>query len=178
MREKGSLGSRAWPKNLCLTMHQPWASLLVAGVKRVEGRSWSTEHRGVLWIHAAAKEPSEAEVRAVEDQYRSIYSAESIPGDLSLPRSYPTSCLLGCVELVDCLPQAKFQAARKIPFGPKLESQSDFVFICQAPRNLVLPFSLPGQPKIWTLDKTTREAAEAGLGPVVQGPSPVDFQSC
>lgn len=49
-------------KNVCLTMHQPWASLLVAGVKRVEGRSWQTTHRGRLWIHAAAKEPTTAEV--------------------------------------------------------------------------------------------------------------------
>ncbi|KAJ0769957.1 putative ASCH domain, PUA-like superfamily, activating signal cointegrator 1 [Helianthus annuus] len=24
----------------CLTMHQPWASLLVYGIKRIEGRSW------------------------------------------------------------------------------------------------------------------------------------------
>ena len=27
-------------RNPCLTMHQPWASLLVYGIKRVEGRSW------------------------------------------------------------------------------------------------------------------------------------------
>uniref|UniRef100_F6H8P5 ASCH domain-containing protein n=1 Tax=Vitis vinifera TaxID=29760 RepID=F6H8P5_VITVI len=26
--------------NPCLTLHQPWASLLVYGIKRVEGRSW------------------------------------------------------------------------------------------------------------------------------------------
>lgn len=58
-RIMGSTG----PKNMCLTMHQPWASLLVAGVKRVEGRSWHTDHRGKLWIHAAAKEPGAEEVR-------------------------------------------------------------------------------------------------------------------
>lgn len=31
---------------MCLTMHQPWASLLVHGFKRAEGRSWSTEYQG------------------------------------------------------------------------------------------------------------------------------------
>ena len=30
----------------CLTLRQPWASLLVWGVKRIEGRNWSTRHRG------------------------------------------------------------------------------------------------------------------------------------
>jgi hypothetical protein len=29
-----------------LTMHQPWASLLVYGIKRIEGRSWTTPIRG------------------------------------------------------------------------------------------------------------------------------------
>jgi hypothetical protein len=30
---------------MCLSMHQPWASLLVAGIKTVEGREWPTAHR-------------------------------------------------------------------------------------------------------------------------------------
>ena len=41
-----------------ISMHQPWASLLVHGIKRIEGRSWSTKYRGRLWIHATAHEPS------------------------------------------------------------------------------------------------------------------------
>ena len=32
--------------NPCLTMHQPWASLLVHGIKRVEGRSWPSPITG------------------------------------------------------------------------------------------------------------------------------------
>lgn len=36
-----------------LSVWQPWASLLAAGVKRYETRSWSTMHRGILVIHAA-----------------------------------------------------------------------------------------------------------------------------
>ena len=32
----------------CLSMHQPWASLLVYGIKTVEGRSWPTTHRGAI----------------------------------------------------------------------------------------------------------------------------------
>lgn len=39
-------------KMMCLSMHQPWASLLVYGIKRVEGRGWNTDFRGRLWIHA------------------------------------------------------------------------------------------------------------------------------
>ena len=32
---------------MCLSMHQPWASLLTAGIKTVEGRPWPTNHRGM-----------------------------------------------------------------------------------------------------------------------------------
>jgi activating signal cointegrator 1 len=37
----------------CLSLWQPWASLLVHGTKRVETRGWETKHRGPLLIHAA-----------------------------------------------------------------------------------------------------------------------------
>jgi len=47
-------------------MHQPWASLLVYGLKRVEGRSWPTAHRGKLWIHAASKEADPEVIEAME----------------------------------------------------------------------------------------------------------------
>ena len=36
----------------CLTVRQPWASLIIAGTKTVEHRRWRTDYRGELWIHA------------------------------------------------------------------------------------------------------------------------------
>jgi hypothetical protein len=38
-----------------LTIRQPWAQLIVWGVKPVENRSWLTNHRGALLIHAGMK---------------------------------------------------------------------------------------------------------------------------
>mmetsp|Transcript_7603 Transcript_7603/g.12780 ORF Transcript_7603/g.12780 Transcript_7603/m.12780 type:complete len:202 (-) Transcript_7603:1266-1871(-) len=43
---------------LCLSMHQPWASLVVQGIKRFEGREWTNKYRGPLWIHSTAKKPA------------------------------------------------------------------------------------------------------------------------
>jgi hypothetical protein len=40
-----------------LTLHQPWATLIAHGVKRIETRSWSTSYRGALAIHAAKRRP-------------------------------------------------------------------------------------------------------------------------
>ena len=71
----------------CLTMHQPWASYLISGIKMHEGRTWYSSHRGRLWIHAAAKVPTEDEIKAVQASY------SGVPRDF--PKILPVSCLLG-----------------------------------------------------------------------------------
>lgn len=38
----------------CLTLTQPWATLVAIGAKRIETRSWPTNYRGPLAIHAGA----------------------------------------------------------------------------------------------------------------------------
>ncbi|MEG4328630.1 DNA N-6-adenine-methyltransferase [Microcoleus sp. herbarium5] len=35
-----------------ITLHQPWASLIAAGKKQYETRSWGTDYRGLIAIHA------------------------------------------------------------------------------------------------------------------------------
>ena len=38
----------------CLTLTQPFATLVAIGAKKIETRSWATSYRGKLAIHAAA----------------------------------------------------------------------------------------------------------------------------
>lgn len=141
----------------CLSMHQPWASLLVAGVKKHEGRTWYSPHRGRLWIAAAAKLASQEEIDAVEAPYRHIYD------DADFPEHYPTSCLLGCVDMVDCLAQEDYRS--KFPEG---ESSSPYVFICENPQELFIKFPVKGKHKIWRLDGAMHKAAKKGLRQILQ----------
>ncbi|CAG9133973.1 unnamed protein product [Plutella xylostella] len=134
----------------CLSMHQPWASLLVEGIKMHEGRTWYTSHRGRLWIASTVKPPDQEVVRALENQYRALYPDKQI----EFPKFYPTGCLLGCVNVDDCLPEEEYQ--KKYPNG---ESDSPFVFICSHPVSLKLRFPVKGQHKIYQLDKTIHQAA-------------------
>uniref|UniRef100_G3PXV0 Activating signal cointegrator 1 n=1 Tax=Gasterosteus aculeatus aculeatus TaxID=481459 RepID=G3PXV0_GASAC len=124
----------------CLSMHQPWASLLIKGIKRVEGRTWYTSHRGRLWIAAAAKTPTPQEIAEVEAMYRQVYKKEP-----SFPKDYPTGCLLGCVNVTDCLPQEQFR--EQLPDSCE-ESASPFVFICTNPQELLVKFPMKGKHKI------------------------------
>uniref|UniRef100_A0A3Q2QRI9 Activating signal cointegrator 1 n=1 Tax=Fundulus heteroclitus TaxID=8078 RepID=A0A3Q2QRI9_FUNHE len=141
----------------CLSMHQPWASLLIRGIKRVEGRTWYTSHRGRLWIAAAAKKPTPQEIAEVEQMYRHIYKKEP-----KFPKDYPTGCLLGCVNVTDCLSQEQFK--EQYP-GTCEESASPFVFICTNPQELLVKFPMKGKHKIWKLESHYHQGAKKGLVP-------------
>jgi hypothetical protein len=39
-------------ESYALSIKQPWAALIVAQVKTIEVRTWSTQIRGRIWIHA------------------------------------------------------------------------------------------------------------------------------
>jgi hypothetical protein len=71
---------------VALSIRQPWAELILRGLKTIEVRSWPTKHRGLLWLHAGKRIE-----RAVCDQY-SIPSADLWTG-----------ALVGCCELRDCV---------------------------------------------------------------------------
>lgn len=129
---------------MCLSMHQPWASLLVVGIKKVEGRSWYTSHRGRLWIAATVKKPTDQEIDFVEDMYRNMQPNQ----DLEFPRDYPTGCLLGCVDVVECWSHEEY----KENCQDETESESPYVFICDNPKQLLLKVPVKGQHKIWKLD--------------------------
>ena len=42
-----------------LTVKQPWATLIVEGIKKYEFRSWKTKYRGEVLIHAGLSEEKE-----------------------------------------------------------------------------------------------------------------------
>lgn len=70
-----------------LTIKQPWASLIMLGYKRFEFRSWRTNYRGKLLIHAGQGIDKQAMLRL--EKY--------------LPRELPMGKILGKVTLVDCI---------------------------------------------------------------------------
>lgn len=66
-----------------------------------------------------------------------------IDNALQFPKDYPTSCLLGCVNVEDCLEQEEYQ--KKYPNG---ESNSPYVLICSNPIILPIFYPIVGKHKI------------------------------
>jgi len=138
----------------CLSMHQPYASLLIAGIKMHEGRSWYSPHRGRMWIASTAKVPTPQEIQELEDFYRAFYPDK----DLAFPKNYPSGCLLGCVEVVNVLPQEQYRLDH-----PNGESESPYVFVCQNPLELFVKFPNKGQHKLYKLDAGVHQTAKKSL---------------
>ncbi len=95
-----------------LTIRQPWASLIAAGVKTIETRSWSTRYRGLLLIHAGKHEPR----RHVEEVEGWVYDqglsdsglgpGEIITASFDNQHRHPAplGAVMAVAKLVDVLP--------------------------------------------------------------------------
>jgi hypothetical protein len=86
---KGTM--RHFPK--ALTIRQPWAWLIVSGQKDIENRTWKTNYRGPLLIHAASSF-AHMSFEEIEDRYR-----VKLPTRDKLRRGG----IVGICDLVDCV---------------------------------------------------------------------------
>ena len=153
-----------------MTMWQPWASLLIYGVKRVEGRPWLTNHRGRMWIHASgnATENLEQNIKDTVQHYQQNVYKEF--DNVCYPKTYPTSVIVGCVDVVDVLTRDQFQAYTEKDLRMRNESSSEACFICVNPQRLLVPYSpgttkMKGNGMLWTIPKKIEEAMIEQLVP-------------
>jgi PREDICTED: similar to MGC83197 protein len=89
-------------EGVCLSVRQPYASLIIAGIKLHEGRNWYTSYRGRVWIHASSRVATSSEINSVKTSFSFICKEDNFLKD------YPCSLLLGCVDLEDCLPREQY----------------------------------------------------------------------
>jgi len=103
-----------------LTLWQPWASLVVGGFKAYETRSWTTEYRGWLAIHAAAGVPKE--VREFTHPWIK-YHAEDFRECLKIMgyerfEDLPCGAVLGLVEIDTIYPTGTIHVSSlELAFG-------------------------------------------------------------
>jgi len=81
-----------------LSIRQPWAWLVVNGYKDIENRTWSTELRGRLYIHAGQRMVPDD----YPDQREHIYRAGIvIPGQLARGAIVGEVTITGCQSASD-----------------------------------------------------------------------------
>jgi activating signal cointegrator 1 len=79
---------------MCLSLHQPWAQMVVLGLMRYESRMWDSTYRGPLWIHAGGHVPTEETISLVEETFRNHYGPT-----YKMPDRYPLGSVIGIVDL-------------------------------------------------------------------------------
>lgn len=89
-----------------LTLTQPWATLVALGQKTVETRSWSTDYRGPLAIHAAkGLGPVGGQRGLVEAvQCAPFYRALGAGRVADIVAALPLGAIVAVVELADVRP--------------------------------------------------------------------------
>jgi len=112
--------------------------------------------RGNLWIASTIKNADYNVTAAVESEYKLLKTV----GHLPFPDSYPTSVLLGCVDIIDVLHQVEYY--EKYPDAEE-ENGSQYLFICKNPRKLRTPFPISGQHKLWKLEEQELTLALSSL---------------
>lgn len=83
-----------------LSLFQPFATLVVAGMKRLDSRCWYTGYRGRVAIYALDRDPEAWGLDLCE--MRSVREALHWRGCGNLGEM-PRGAMMGTVELVDCV---------------------------------------------------------------------------
>ena len=83
-----------------LSVQQPWASLVCAGIKDVENRSWkAAQVPGRILIHASSKKVSGNFLNTIPEEMESYISNNIIFGNLAPLNELPTSAIIGYVTV-------------------------------------------------------------------------------
>lgn len=139
-----------------LSLMEPWAWLVAIGAKRIETRSWRTNYRGPLAIHAARTLPRAARELCLEPAIDRILAQAGYANAAELPRG----AIVAVCELVDCRriePQAPLPAEPERSLGDFTPGR--FAWYLDCPRRLASPIAARGFPGLWE----TQEVSPARL---------------
>ena len=141
-----------------LTLTQPWASLF-GRPKRIETRSWSTNYRGLVAIHAAKMWPR----WAIECCFVEPFRKALLNAGMRKPADVPRGAIVAVGYLVDCqetsMLQATFKtlgmgqeiAKREMPFGDFSLGRYGWIFTDIKP--LKEPVPCTGSQGLWTVPR-------------------------
>lgn len=136
-----------------LSVRQPWAELILERQKQIEVRSWSTRHRGPLWLHAGrTPDPDAAQFFGL--------------GEL------PLGCFVGLIEVMDIVPfdpdhWHKWRAHHLSP-GPWRAGL--FAWMIENPIRLKRPVRAAGQTGLFAV---APDILEMNLASLIETQNPV-----
>lgn len=87
-----------------LSIRQPWASLILNGIKDIENRSRRTNFRGTILVHSSSNADSDDMTKYLTKEQMDVFNGKAREiGENQLMRSMRRGCILGSVEIYDCV---------------------------------------------------------------------------
>ena len=127
---------------IAVSLLQPWAELVVCGAKKFETRSWHTNYKGTLLIHASLKFSMDERELCEEEPFKS-----------ALTRPMAFGAIIGMVEMEGCYSTKVIRPTVAYPetsfgdFGP-----GRFAWKFNNPRRFANALPWKGQLSLWTFN--------------------------
>lgn len=163
-----------------LSLWQPWATLVAVGAKKIETRSWSTSHRGLLAIHATKGFSNENRLLAYNSEpFAStlIMAGYNVRGALK-SNFLPLGAIVAVCDLIECV-QVKAQPQLHTSFAlvgyppalppgePELSfgdyTPGRYAWILANIRRLENPVPCGGHQQLWDVPAAIAAQIEAQL---------------
>ncbi len=120
-----------------LSVMQPWAWLIVNGYKDIENRSWRTDYRGPVLIHAGKK---------MDEDYED--AQEWGWPDIDRPCDFDLGGIVGQAEIVGCVTSSQSRWFNG-PYGFVLRNAKPLPFQrCRGMLGFFVPDFTPPAPKV------------------------------
>lgn len=141
-----------------ITIMQPWASLIALGAKRYETRSWKTNYRGALAIHASLEFTKAA---------RALCRCEPFASALLGTEDLPIGCVIATCNLAAVFPTSEPDSLFKpVTDWPESEeafgdfSPGRFAWLLNHVRALESPIPASGRQSLWDWDPSVLGLAD------------------
>ena len=88
-----------------VSIRQPWASFIAHGIKDIENRTWRTNYRGPIYIHACG--PTKFNIELPDPQMKAALPLinKVFFGEIgrNIENAIPFGAIIGKVDIVDCV---------------------------------------------------------------------------
>ena len=137
----------------CLSVRQPWAWAICVGAKVVENRTWKTDYRGQIAIHASASK------QAINFALKQKQSARLRPD------WFTTGAIIGVADVADVVALNETLDSNPWAMGP-------CCWLLSNPRLIASPIPCKGKLTLYSLPDDISEQ----LGSQLEKPEPVQHQ--
>jgi ASCH domain-containing protein len=127
-----------------LSVQQPWAWAIASGRKRIENRSWYTNYRGTVYVHASSK----LDRNAVEWLRRELA--------IRVPDHFQQSAVVAVAQLADVITRRRARRFGKWFLGP-------YGFVLTNVRQLPVPVATKGKLRLFRPSPALKRNVERQL---------------